>query len=78
MYIADTQPHTNNIFNWLEFFNEGLIIIMCYIMICYAGIGPVEEILKSSVPITISITITGLMIAANLGVMLKMNYTKIK
>ena len=51
---------------------------MCYIMICYAGIGPVEEILKSSVPITISITITGLMIAANLGVMLKMNYTKIK
>ena len=78
IYIADTWPHTNNIFNWLEVWNEGLIILMCYIMICYAGIGPVEEILKSNVPIAISIAIASLIMAANLGTMLKMNYTKIK
>ena len=51
---------------------------MCYIMICYSGIGPIEEILKSSAPIAISIVIVGLIMAANLGLMLKMNYTKIK
>ena len=78
LYIEDTKPHSNVIFNWLEFWNEGLIIIMCYIMICYAGIGPVEEILKSNVPIAISIVIASLIMAANLGMMLKMNYTKIK
>ena len=78
IYIADTKPHTSNIFNWLEFWNEGLVIIMCYVMICYSGIGPVEEILKTNVPIAISIVIVGLIMAANLGMMLKMNYTKIK
>ena len=78
IYIADTKPHTSNIFNWLEFWNEGLIIIMCYIMICYAGIGPVEEILESKIPIIISVLITGLMMIANFGVMLSMNFSKIK
>ena len=43
---------------------------MCYIMICYAGIGPVEEILESRIPIIISVLITGLMMIANFGVML--------
>ena len=78
IYIADTWPHSNEVFNWLEFWNEGLVIIMCYVMICYSGIGPVEEILKTNVPIAISIVIVGLIMAANLGMMLKMNYTKIK
>ena len=78
MYIADTLPHTNKIFNWLEFWNEGLIVLICYIMICYAGIGPVEEILQSNAPIIISIVIASLIMAANLSMMLKMNYTKIK
>ena len=78
MYIAETLPHTNKIFNWLEFWNEGLIVLICYIMICYAGIGPVDEIVKSNVPIAISIIIASLIMAANLSMMLKMNYIKIK
>ena len=70
--MTDTRPHTVSVFNSLEFFNEGMIILMCYIMICYAGIGPVSKILKSKVPIYISILITGAIVAANFGVMMRM------
>ena len=55
-----------------------MIILMCYIMICYAGIGPVHEIMKSKTPVYISIGITGLIVLANFGVMIRMTVNKIK
>ena len=55
-----------------------MIISMCYIMICFSGIGPLTEILKSKTPIVLSFTITGLIVAANFGVMIRMTLIKIK
>ena len=77
LYVTDARPHTNDIFNFLEFFNEGMIILMCYVMIVYSGIGPFAEILKSNTPVYFSIGITGLIVAANFGVMIKMTLTKL-
>ena len=70
LYVSDTKPHTNNIFNQLEFFNEGMIIMMCYVMIVYTGIGPVQEIMKSNTPVYFSMGITGIIAIANFGVMI--------
>ena len=78
IYVSDTKPHTNDIFNHLEFFNEGMIIRMCYIMICYAGIGPHHAIMKSNTPVYISIGVTGIIVLANFGVMIKMTLSKIR
>ena len=78
IYVADAKPHTNGIFNKLEFFNEGMIILMCYIMVCYAGIGPIQHIMESQTPIYLSLGVTGLIVIANFGVMFKMTWSKIK
>ena len=78
LYVTDAKPHTNDIFNYLEFFNEGMIIFMCYTMICFSGIGPFAEILKSTTPIYFSVGITGLIVVANFGVMIKMTLGKMK
>ena len=78
LYVTDAKPHTNDIFNHLEFFNEGMIILMCYTMIVFSGIGPYADILKSITPIYFSVGITGLIVAANFGVMIKMTAGKIK
>ena len=55
-----------------------MIILMCYVMICFSGIGPFAEILKSKTPIFFSVGITGLIVIANFGVMIKMTLTKMK
>ena len=78
IYIFDTRPHTVDIFNKLELFNEGMIIFMCYVMIVYCGVGPFKEILKSDTPVYFSIGITGLIVIANFGVMIKMTLSKMK
>ena len=51
---------------------------MCYVMIVYCGIGPFKEILKSDTPVYFSIAITGLIIIANFGVMIKMTVSKMQ
>ena len=76
-YIVSTKPHTNNLFNKLEFFNEGLLILMCYTMIIYSGIGQFNLIIGSPWPILISIVITVLIVVANFFVVIKMNYSKL-
>ena len=55
-----------------------MIILMFYVMIVYCGIGPVHDILKSNTPVYFSIGITGLIVVANFGVMIKMTATKLK
>ena len=39
IYIIDSWPHTESHFNTLELFNESLLILLTFIMICYCGIG---------------------------------------
>ena len=43
-YIVTSWPHTESIYNKLEFLNEGLIILICYIMIMYSGVISLDEI----------------------------------
>ena len=78
IYIASTRPHSESIFNLLELFNEGMIILMCYIMICYTGIGDSKLILEDTLPVIISLTITALIVMANFGVLIRMTVKKIK
>ena len=77
-YVWDTKPHTNNIFNKLEFINEGMIMLICYIMVAYTGIGPAEYIIDATTPIYLTIAITVIIIGTNFGVMFKMTFTKVK
>ena len=81
IYIADSKPHSQNIFNLLEFWNEGMIILMCYIMLLYTGIGskdPSYEIIKEKVPQYLSLAVTGLIVIANFGVLIRMTLIKMK
>ena len=55
-----------------------MIVLMCYIMVAYTGIGPTEYILDATTPIYLSIGITVLIVSANFGVMFKMTFIKIK
>ena len=77
-YILHTKPHTRNIFNNLEIFNEGMIIIMCYIMIIYTGISSIQSIMNLKSPIYSSISVTGLILLVNFGVMLQISVQKAK
>ena len=39
IYILEAKPHTKRISFWLEMFNEGVLIILSFIMLCYCGFG---------------------------------------
>jgi len=78
MYIADTKPHSEDIFNILEFFNEGMITLMCYIMVCFTGIGPSHYIMQSKAPVYLSLSITVLIVIANFSVLIRMTIYKLK
>jgi len=78
MYIADSRPHSLSIFNLLEFFNEGMITLMCYIMLCFTGIGPSNMIMQSKTPMYLSLAVTVSIVIANFSVLIKMTYRKIK
>ena len=71
IYIMQTRPHTRSHFNSLEFFNETLIILMCYIMLVFSGIGDRDLLLDSAVPLYISVILTTILIVTNIGVMAK-------
>ena len=74
MYVWETKPHTRDIFNKLEFFNEGMIVLMCYIMIGYSGIGSIEYILSSNIQLYISLAMTFFVVIANFCVMFQLTY----
>ena len=77
-FILQTKPHTRRIFNHLEIFNEGMIIIMCYIMIVYSGMCSIQSVMKLKQPIYSSITVTCLILLVNFGVMLLISVQKAK
>ena len=37
-YVYDSKPHTLNLFNWLEIFNEGALMLLGYMSIAFTGI----------------------------------------
>ena len=59
-------------------FNEGMIILMCYIMICYTGIGDSQKIIEQKFPILLSLMITALIVMANFGVLIRMTLKRIR
>ena len=38
LYIIDTKPHTVNLFNRLEYWNEGALMLLAYISLAFTGI----------------------------------------
>ena len=75
IYIMHAMPHTESMFNKLEFFNEGMIILMCYIMFVFAGVGD-REILNSDIPLYFCIGISAIIVAVNVFVMLRLYLQK--
>ena len=81
MYIVYARPHSEDIFNYLEIWNEGLIIMMCYLMLIYTGMGSQDqsfEVLKIKSPQIVSLVVTFLIILANVGVLVRMTLRKAK
>lgn len=78
IYIMYSMPHTESMFNKLEFFNEGLIVLLVYIMLCWSGIGDRDIIQGSDIPLIISVIIAGIIVIANCYVMLRLYIQKMK
>ena len=51
---------------------------MCYIMVCFTGIGPSHIIMHSKIPVYLSLAITVLIVIANFSVLIKMTIRKVK
>lgn len=77
-YIIYSKPHTENIFNNLEYFNETMITLLVYVMFTYSGIGNRDMILSSVVPLVFSILFTSIIIFVNVAVVIKKTVEKIK
>ena len=81
MYVVYAKPHSEGIFNTLEFWNESMIIVMCYIMLVYTGIGskePSYDILSEKVPQYLALLVTVLIVVPNFGALIIMTIKKAK
>ena len=38
LFVIDTRPHTQTVYNRLEFINEGALIVLANVMIAFSGI----------------------------------------
>ena len=76
LYIYDTKPHTSKIFNRLEFYNEGSLILLAYIMIGYSEVMPSNND-GNLLTFVMSLVITVGIAFANLFVLAKLTYNKI-
>lgn len=77
IYIMISKPHTEDIFISLEYFNEGLLIVLCYLMLIYSGTFGLAITLEK-IPLYVSIGITVLIVVGNFGVLLRNSILKIK
>ena len=77
-YVAKARPHTEYIFNRLEFFNEGMITLMCYLMVVYTGVGDATLISTATLPLALSAFISGVVATVNIGVMILMTIPKLR
>ena len=48
LYILKTKPHTTMIFNYLEFFNEGALIMLAYVMLIFSGMTPLGDLISKN------------------------------
>ena len=82
LYIIATRPHTTNMFNSLEFFNEGALIILAYVMLIFSGMTPIDDLIANNIAYTVAewlgIGIAIVIAVVNFYVMFKMTYTKMK
>ena len=79
VYIIDSKPHDEDVFTHLEYFNEGALILLCYMMFIYSGIIANKAIFtENKVPLYISIGITAVIVVGNFIVMFRMSFRKIK
>lgn len=74
-YINHTKPHTQFIFNVLEFFNEGALIILAYVMIGYSEVMPFSSS-ENTLAGILSIAIVATICSANLFVLGKLSIEK--
>lgn len=82
LYIFDTRPHTTRIFNRLEFFNEGMLMLLAYVMLIFSGLTPIDDMLMNK-PCYITAEWLGIgmslfICAINFYVMGKMTVDKMK
>ena len=82
LYIFDSKPHNMKIFNRLEFFNEGMLMILAYVMLIFSGMIPIDDLLANESCYIfaewIGIGITLAICVMNFFVMGKMTVDKIK
>ena len=75
LYVYDTMPHTSMLYNRLEFFNEGLLMLLAYFMIAYCGIMPTGD--STRLAYFASLAIVMLVTGANLYVLARLTFDKI-
>ena len=78
-YVHHVKPHSQSLFNNLEFFNEYCLVILGYVMLCFtkimAGVNDTKALDYWST--YIAIAIIGLMALINLGVMVRITFQKV-
>ena len=88
MFIHNVRPHSENLFNRLEFINEYLMMGVAYCMINFANVVSIQDpvtheplqsdsTLNSAIEL-LSITFIGLIVLVNFGVMIVQSVRKIQ
>lgn len=82
LYVFAARPHTTRIFNRLEFFNEGMLIMLAYVMLIFCGLVPIEDLISNKASYVfaewLGIGIAIFICIMNFYVMGKMTVDKIK
>ena len=82
VYILKSRPHTTDIFNYLEFFNEGALITLAYVMLIFSGMTPINDLIANKVAYVVAewsgISIAILIAVVNFYVMFRMTYDKMR
>jgi len=87
IYIIEAKPHTEDIFIKLEYFNEGLLVMLCYMMFVYTGIVcrgledgscDTKVIFTDKLPLYISCTLTGVIVLGNFIVLIRNSFYKFR
>jgi len=47
LYIFAARPHSMRVFNRLEFFNEGMLICLAYVMLIFCGLVPIDDLIAN-------------------------------
>ena len=76
-YIWTTRPHTESYYNSIELFNEGMLILVGYLMIPYSGIVPMEHVIKINSLVILALSITGTIVIVNFYIVIQLVIKKI-